>query len=131
VYLPGTDTERRRWRRRQLLQTVGRGAAGVALGSTLSLDTIRASAASPATPASGAPVYRLSTRNNRGACAACKAHAANRYYQTADAADAGRAHPGCSCHILSHDVDRAQYDTWFADASRPVHDARWGRAAGG
>lgn len=114
-----------------MLQTAARGAAGVALGSTLFLDSISTAAASPTTPPQRALVYRLSTRNNRGACAACRAHGANRYYRSADAADAGRAHPGCSCQILSHDVDRSQYDTWFADATRAVHDTRREREGDG
>ena len=131
MYVPGTDTQRRRWERRQLLRTAARGAAGVVFGSAAILDSIGASAASRATPAAGAPVYRLSTRSSRAACAACRAHAANRYYRSADAADAGRAHPGCSCQVLSHEVDKVQYDAWFADESRVVHDGRWGRAGGG
>lgn len=107
------------------MQTAVWGAAGVVLASASTLDAISASAASRATTAPGALVYRLSTRNNRAACAACRAHGANRYYRSAEAADAGRAHPGCSCQVLSHDVARAQYDAWFADASRAVYDARW------
>jgi hypothetical protein len=123
VYRPGTDTERRRWGRRQLLKNAAR-VAGVVLGSAPILGSINASAAARSAPAPRAPVFRLSTRNHRAACAACRAHAANRIYRTAEAADAGRAHAGCSCRVLSHEIDTARYDTWFAD-DRAVHDSRW------
>jgi hypothetical protein len=50
-------------------------------------------------------VYRLSTHRRR-TCGACKAHGANRFYQTWAAADAGRAHPGCNCSIVTQPLPR-------------------------
>ena len=34
-------------------------------------------------------------------CQACQLHAANKLFQTADAADLGRAHPGCACTVIA------------------------------
>ena len=50
-------------------------------------------------------VYRLSTHRRR-TCGACKAHGANRFYKTWAAADAGRAHLGCNCSIVTQPLPR-------------------------
>jgi hypothetical protein len=34
-------------------------------------------------------------------CQACQLHAANKLFQTAEAADLGRAHPGCLCSVIA------------------------------
>lgn len=71
-----------------------------------------------------ATVWRLSTRNQRAACAACKAHAAHRYFASDAFADAGRAHAGCSCEIREQPTTVGQLQTWFA-ADDEVFDDRW------
>jgi hypothetical protein len=67
-------------------------------------------------------VYRLSSRGC-SACHACKAHAANRYYRTQEAADADRAHVGCHCKIVSQRIPRRLAKRYFK--GRDVYDVRW------
>ena len=76
---------------------------------------------SPAT----ATVWRLSTRNQRAPCTACKAHAAHRYFTSSQAADGGRAHPGCSCEVREQQTTATQLETWFAAGNTEVFDDRW------
>lgn len=71
-----------------------------------------------------ATVWRLSTRNQRAACAACKAHAAHRYFASDVLADAGRAHAGCSCEIRDQTTTVGQLQTWFA-TNNELFDDRW------
>lgn len=71
-------------------------------------------------------MWRFSTRNQRAPCTACKAHAAHRYYVSAEAADANRAHRGCTCEIREQAVTQLQYDSWFTVAGRNVYDDRGG-----
>ena len=52
-------------------------------------------------------VYRLSTHQRRS-CGACKAHGANRFYRSHEAADADRAHPGCNCSIVTQPLPRGR-----------------------
>jgi hypothetical protein len=50
------------------------------------------------------------------ACASCLAHAANKLFANAAAADAGRAHLHCKCLVVSlGQVDPAVYDAFFVD----------------
>src|SRR4029453_6260037 len=67
-------------------------------------------------------VYQLSSRDCR-ACKACKAHAANRLYRTQEAADADRAHVGCSCAIVSQRIERRLAKHYFK--KRDAFDLRW------
>lgn len=76
------------------------------------------------TPASVA--YRLSTRNRRAHCNACKAHAAHRYFATAEAAAASRAHAGCTCAVVANPVAPQQLETWFIATANDTFDDRWG-----
>jgi hypothetical protein len=47
-------------------------------------------------------------------CFACQAHAANKLFQTAQAADQGRAHPGCNCTVVSgQPLSQATFDQIF------------------
>jgi hypothetical protein len=74
---------------------------------------------------SGEPnLFRLSTRHNRHPCIACKTHAANRYYASAAAAAADRAHPGCNCEVRAKVVDDGQLETFFGGGRRTVYDER-------
>lgn len=70
--------------------------------------------------------YRLSSRGCR-ACTACKAHAANRYYRTQEAADADRAHAGCNCKIVSQRIKRRLAKRYFKRGD--MYDLRWEGAA--
>ena len=56
--------------------------------------------------------FRLSTHGER-TCGACKAHGANRFYRTAEAADANRAHAGCNCRIVKHPIASDRADEYF------------------
>jgi hypothetical protein len=69
--------------------------------------------------------YRLST-HGRHACSACKAHAGNRWYRTAAAADTDRAHLGCNCAIVTQPIPNAIYHCFFC--KRDVYDRRRRRA---
>ena len=52
-----------------------------------------------------------------GGCAACRAHAENRLFASAAAADAGRAHPFCKCLVVPVEtVDRSVYAQLFVAA---------------
>jgi hypothetical protein len=66
-------------------------------------------------------VYRLSSRGHH-ACSACKGHAANRFYETRQAADADRAHVGCHCAIVSQRIPRRLARQYFKQ--RSVFDLR-------
>jgi hypothetical protein len=57
-------------------------------------------------------VFRLSTHGRR-TCKACKAHAANRFYRTQEAADADRAHAGCNCAIVTQRIKRRLAKRYF------------------
>ena len=66
-------------------------------------------------------VSRLSTHRRR-TCGACKAHGANRFYKTWAAADAGRAHLGCNCSIVTQPLPRGLVSQLFRDGD--VFDRR-------
>lgn len=100
------------------------GDAGTATEPSAATSTTSAATTSSGPVVRNATVFRLSTREQKAPCAACRAHAAHRYFVTAEAADAGRAHAGCSCAIREQRVESAQLEHWFAD-DRGVHDARW------
>ena len=70
---------------------------------------------------SSATVFRLSTHGQR-VCHACKANGANRFFQTSEAADGGRAHPGCNCKIVTQRIRRGVAQQYFRDG--PVFDKR-------
>jgi hypothetical protein len=67
-------------------------------------------------------VFRLSTHGRR-TCKACKAHAANRFYRTQEAADADRAHVGCNCAIVTQRIKRRLAKRYFSQGN--VFDLRW------
>ena len=56
--------------------------------------------------------FRLSTRGER-TCGACKAHGANRFYRTREAADGDRAHQGCNCKIVTHPIAQGLANQYF------------------
>lgn len=72
-------------------------------------------------------VWRLSSRRQH-ACVACKAHAAHRFYADADAADADRAHPGCSCTVREQRAGSGDQGRQLQAAAGPVYDDRWAGA---
>ncbi len=73
---------------------------------------------------SEATMWRLSTRNQHSPCSACKGHAAHRYFATEEAADADRAHAGCSCEIREQRTTTGQVQEWFGEGGE-VFDDRW------
>lgn len=93
-------------------------------GTTAATSTTAASTTSSGPAVRDAIVFRLSTRGQKAPCAACRAHAAHRHFATAEAADAGRAHPGCDCAIREQPVESGRLEQWFATGS-DVHDDRW------
>ncbi|MBI5087924.1 MAG: hypothetical protein HZB15_03370 [Actinobacteria bacterium] len=47
-------------------------------------------------------------------CFACQSHAANKLFRSAEAADQGRAHPGCNCTVVSgQPLSQATFDSLF------------------
>jgi hypothetical protein len=62
-----------------------------------------------------------------GACASCRSHAANKWFATAAAADAGRAHPFCRCAVVPLlQVSASIYNALFVDTgSRASVDLRY------
>jgi hypothetical protein len=51
-----------------------------------------------------------------GACASCRSHASNKWFASAAAADAGRAHPFCKCGVIPLlEVDESIYGALFLD----------------
>ena len=57
--------------------------------------------------------WQLSTRGVASASNAAKAHAANKRFVSAAAADAGRAHSGDKSRIVQIDVSPATWQQWF------------------
>jgi hypothetical protein len=55
-----------------------------------------------------------------GACTSCRRHAANKWFASAAAADAGRAHPFCKCAV----VPLVQISASIYDALFVTHGAR-------
>ena len=58
-------------------------------------------------------MWRLSTRNVDSASNAAKAHAANKRFVSAAAANAMRAHPGDQSKIVPLDITEATWDKYF------------------
>jgi hypothetical protein len=51
-----------------------------------------------------------------GACSSCRSHASNKWFASAAAADAGRAHPFCKCGVVPLlEVDESIYGALFID----------------
>jgi hypothetical protein len=119
------------WARRRFLGSAAAGVAGLAFAAcgsgtkSFGKDTPKPSGTATTTPSNAdIRVWRLSTRNQRSPCTACKAHAAHRYYTSAEAAGANRAHRGCTCEIREQPVTQLQYDAWFTVPGREVYDDR-------
>lgn len=68
-------------------------------------------------------VFRLSTHGQR-TCHACRAHGANRFYLTPQAADEDRAHPGCNCRIVSQPLPPGLAKHYFRSGEE-IFDLRW------
>lgn len=136
-------------RRRAFIRTTAGGAAGVVLGAckteTNTVTRVTLLTQPPTSVADTAPtlpvdttaptttddasntivtVWRLSTRNQRSPCGACKAHAAHRFFSSAEAAEAGRAHAGCSCEVREQRTTFAQFQDWFAEGDQIFDDRR-------
>jgi hypothetical protein len=62
-----------------------------------------------------------------GACASCRSHAANKWFASAAAADAGRAHPYCKCAVVPLvQVSESMFNALFAAAgARASVDLRY------
>jgi hypothetical protein len=72
-------------------------------------------------PTATVSAFRLSTHGER-TCGACKAHGANRFYQTREAADGDRAHAGCNCRIVAHPISTQLANQYFRNGD--VFDKR-------
>jgi hypothetical protein len=75
-------------------------------------------------PPASTVVWRLSARGQRGRCRACRSHAAHRWFASAEAADAGRAHPGCHCAVRSESIDGAAFAALFGESGTDTVDDR-------
>jgi hypothetical protein len=65
---------------------------------------------------------------NCASCSACVAHAANKLFPTKEAADAGRAHKGCNCAIVTGQaLTEGTYKQLFA--ARQTADRRYSDVA--
>jgi hypothetical protein len=105
--------------RRQVLQLLGAGVSSAILaGSGCSNDSSNNNSGQ-----NSVTVFRLSTHGQR-TCRACKANGANRFFQTSQAADGGRAHLGCNCKIVAQRIPRGVAQQYFRDG--PVFDRRQG-----
>jgi hypothetical protein len=99
---------------------IGSGAAALATvvlgpGGAAAADTLPTWALDP-TPLD-------SCKAGCGSCAACIHHGANKLFNTEAAADAGRAHPGCNCRIVSgQPLTTTVFQQMFA--SSPMADRR-------
>jgi hypothetical protein len=62
--------------------------------------------------------------HNKGdcsSCGACTKHAANKVFRSADAAEAGRAHPRCRCEVVAGPaLSPTVFDTLFGDSTPSV-----------
>lgn len=94
--------------RRTLLRAFASGGAGAFVSGVL---VPRALAAPAPRRQPLQTLYRLSS--GRHACRSCKAHGANHYFRTPEAADGHRAHGGCNCRILAQQVPAASYYSYF------------------
>jgi hypothetical protein len=104
----------------------GKGVLGSRTGTDSDTSTRRSSSDSESSTSTGATAvaFRLSTRNQRSPCGACKAHAAHRFYESSEAAEGDRAHPGCICEVVQQKVTEADIDKFFGDDERTVFDDR-------
>ena len=116
-----TRTPSSRLNRRSFLR---KSVAGLGASAFLSMPGVRAVEA--ATPKKVRTAYRLSSHGRR-VCGACKAHDANRFYISADAANKGRAHPGCNCGIVTQNLLRGTWACYFRGGRTSVYDLRWSR----
>lgn len=102
--------------RRQFLRLTAVGAGAVLVnGCGGDCDTSTGTATATVT------AFRLSTHGER-TCGACKAHGANRFYQTREAADGDRAHAGCNCRIVAHPISTELANQYFRNGD--VFDKR-------
>ncbi|MGE3499336.1 MAG: hypothetical protein AB7N53_15730 [Candidatus Binatia bacterium] len=96
-------------RRRQFLRLTA-----VSAGATLASLAVSACGGDSKKTPSRVTAFRLSTHGER-TCGACKAHGANRFYRTREAADADRAHLGCNCKIVTHPISADRAKEYFRD----------------
>ena len=91
----------------------------------------RAAPGGEAAPARTRPVYQLDPAGGDAAacagpggcagCRACRRHAANKLFVSAASADAGRAHPHCTCRVVSATLPA---EAWAALFGGPVTPRR-------
>lgn len=108
-------------RRRDMLRIAGASTVGIVATQVPGLASAEA-----ATKKRTRTVYRLATLGQT-ACNACKAHDANRYYRTSNAANLDRAHRGCNCAIVTQQLPINRWNKFFKQggADRTVFDLRW------
>src|SRR5262245_14513805 len=105
--------------RRQFLRLSAVGAGASVAGALVS----GCGSDSSPPPTATASAFRLSTHGER-TCGACKAHGANRFYRTREAADGNRAHAGCNCRIVTHPISTDTASDYFRNGD--VFDKRGG-----
>jgi|SRR3712207_6554457 len=67
--------------------------------------------------------FRRSSRHVRNPCAACVSHNRNRYYATAEDAEADPPHEGCNCEVRGQVIAVDDAAAYFSDG-RTVYDKR-------
>lgn len=107
--------------RRRFLARLGGVVASLAVVSRA-----EAASAPPASASAGrVKAFRLSSRRSPGrVCRACRAHNANRFYVSEQAAGNDRPHPHCDCRVVAHRLDVATWNRYFRGGQRPVFDLR-------
>lgn len=76
-----------------------------------------------AAPTEEPNAFRRSSRHVENPCSACVSHNRNRYYATAQDAEADAPHDGCGCEVRGQVIDEAATAEYFADG-RTVYDQR-------
>ncbi len=102
------------------------GATAVALLSACGEDSEGSAGTNTAgggTPDSEPNAFRLSSRHVKHPCQACLSHNRNRYYATAEDADADRPHDGCSCEVRGQLIAADDAANYFS-GGRSMFDKR-------
>jgi hypothetical protein len=78
------------------------------------------------------PVARGTKARRNVCCTACHLHAQNKYFASAEAANALRAHRGCDCAIIAEQIPMGTYQKMFLPIAalggrlrRVQFDMRW------
>jgi len=107
-----------------LLVACGEDSEGSPTGSSSeATDTGTQTHGAGGTPAGEPNAFRLSSRHVKNPCRACVSHNSNRYYATAENADADRPHEGCNCEVRGQVISDDDAASYFADG-RTIYDKR-------